>query len=180
MRALNRNERLMATALAAMLFLFVNFAGMRWIGGAMRDASAEVSRLESESGAARTLLQERPYWLARQAWVAEHPPGIYDERTSRSKYVQDVQTAVQAQSLRIESQQPLETERDGRLALVGMEVTVNGRLEAIVRWLHALQQPGKYETVRNFTLKQADDANTMEATVRLGKVLRSADLASYP
>lgn len=180
MRPLNRNERLMAAALAAMVFLFINLAGMGWIGGQMRDARAEVSRLESESGAANTLLKERPYWLARQAWVAGHPPEVYDERTSRSKYVQDIQAGVQAQNLRIESQQPLETERDGRLALVGMEITVHGRLEAIVRWLHAFQQPGKYETVRNFTLKQADDGNTMEATVRLGKVLRSADLASYP
>jgi hypothetical protein len=180
MRPLNRNERLMATALGAMLFLFVNLAGMRWIGGQMRDARAEISRLTTESAAARTMLQERPYWLARQAWVAEHPPEVYDERTSRSKYVQDVQAQVQAQKLTIMSQQPLETERDGRLALVGMEVTVQGRLEAIVRWLHKLQQPGRYETVRSFTLKQADDGNTMEANVRLGKVLRSGDLASYP
>ncbi len=180
MRPLNRNERIMATALGAMVFLFINLAGMRWLSGHLGETRSEMSRLEAESGAARTLLTERPHWLARQAWVAEHLPEIYDERTSRSKYVQQIQASVQAQNLTIESQQPLETERDGRLALVGMEVTVQGRLQSIVRWLHALQQPGKYETVRSFTLKQADDGNTMEATARLGKVLRSGDLASYP
>jgi hypothetical protein len=180
MRPLNRNERLMAATLGALVFLFLNLAGMRWIADRMRETRAEISRMETESAAARTMLKQRPYWLARQDWVAKHPPEIYDERTSRSKYVQEIQASVQAQNLKIESQQPLETERDGRLALVGMEVTVEGRLEAIVRWLDALQQPGKYEAVRSFSLRQADDGNTMEATVRLGKVLRSGDLASYP
>jgi len=180
MRPLNRNERLLAAIFGGVLFLIVNLVGMRWIGGHIRSANADIARLKNEAEQANIMLKMRPYWTARQMWVKDHPPGVYDEATSRAQYVQEVQTAVQAHQLKIESQQPLETERNGRLAMVGIDVTVQGRLEAIVRWLHALQEPGKYETVRSFTLKQADDANTMEAQVRLGKVLRAGDLAAYP
>lgn len=180
MRALNRNERLLAGLLGGMAFLLVNLVGMRWIASQTAASRAEIARLTGEADAARTLLKERPYWLVRQDWVAQHLPPPYDEKTSRAQFVQEVVDSVQKHQLQTESQQPLETERDGRLAIAGIEITVNGRLEAIVRWLHALQQPGNYELIRSFTLRQAEDGNTMQAVVRLGKVFRAGDLAAYP
>lgn len=180
MRELNRNERLLATLLGAAMFLLLNLFGMKWVSSHIAAARGDITRSKGEVAAARTLLEQRPFWTARQDWVAEHPPEAYDERTSRAKFVQSVQDSLNKQDLKTESIQPLETERDGRLAITGIELTVTGRLESIVRWLHALQQPGNYQLVRSFTLRQADDGNTMQAVVRLGKVFRSGDLASYP
>ena len=180
MRALNRNERLLAGLFGGLAFLFLNLAGMRWIANHTATAKADIAQLESDAAAARVLLKDRPGWVVRQNWVESHPPEAYDEKTSRSKFVQDVQSGVAAQQLKIESQQPLEPEREGRLVEVGIEITVTGRLESIVRWLYDLQQPGKYERIRTFTLKQAEDGNTMQALVRLGKVFRTGDVAANP
>jgi hypothetical protein len=180
MRPLNRNERLLATLLGASAFLVVNLFGMKWIASHATAAKAEIARSRSEVDAAKALLKERPYWTARQEWIAGHPPAAYDERTSQAQFVQTVQDSLGREGLKIEAQQPLPTERDGRLATAGYEVTVVGRLESIVRWLHALQQPGTYQFVRSLTLRQSDEGTTMQAIVRLGKVFRSGDLASYP
>jgi len=180
MRQLNRNERMLATFLGAAAFLAFNLFGMKWVASHTAAARADIAKSKSDVAAARALLQERPYWNVRQDWVAAHAPEAYDEKTSRAKFVQAVQESLNKQNLKTESIQPLETERDGRLAITGIELTVTGRLEAIVRWLYALQQPGNYQFVKSFTLRQAEDGNTMQAAVRLGKVFHSGDLASYP
>jgi hypothetical protein len=180
MRPLNRNERLLATLLGAAAFLVFNLFGMKWVASHAATTRAEIARFKSEADAARALLKERPYWNARQDWVAANPPEPYDDKTSRAKFVNEITDSLKSYQLKADSQQPLETERDGRIAVTGIELSVTGRLESIVRWLYALQQPGSYLLVRSFTLRQADDGNTMQAVVRLGKVFRAGDLASYP
>jgi len=151
---------------------------MRWVSGQMRDGRAEIARLESDVAAARQLLAQEPYWLARQEWLKTQPPQPYDARTSRSKFVEEIQSSVTANNLQIAAQQPQADEAQGRLATTWIDLTVTGRLEAIVRWLHVLQQPGKYAVVKSFTLKQADDGNTMELHVLLGKVFRIGELTT--
>jgi hypothetical protein len=180
MRPLNRNERLLAGALGAVVFLFINLAGMRWISDQMRVQKAAISQLESDAAATRTLLTQQPYWEARQGWVAAHPPDVYDDRTTRSKFLQEVQSDVQTQGLKIQSQQPLDTDRAGQMSVANIDLVLSGRLEAIVRWLHAVQQPGKYVTIGNFTLKQGDDGNSMQLQVRLGKVYRAGGPSASP
>jgi hypothetical protein len=180
MRALNRNERLLAGALGALLILFVNLAGMRWVADQMHTEGAKIRQLEGETQAARLLMKQRPYWIARREWLDAHPPAIYDDRSSRSKFQQEVQAGILAQKLKIDSQQPLDTERSGDLAVANIDVVVSGRLEAIVRWLQAVQQPGRYMSLGNFTLNQSDDGNSMELQVRLGKVYRAAAPATSP
>jgi hypothetical protein len=178
MRPLNRNEQLLAFALGGAVFLLLNLFGMRWVADQMRGGRADIARLESDVAAARRLLEQKPYWLARQDWLLAHPPELYDSRTSRAKFVQDVQASLSAHQLQIDAQQPQSDETQGRLASTWIDLTVTGHLEAIVRWLHALQQPGSYEVVRSFTLKQADDGHTMEAHVLLGKIFRTQELAA--
>jgi hypothetical protein len=180
MRQLNRNERLLVALLGAAAFLVANLVAMKWIANQTATSRAEIERLKGEATAARTLLKEKPYWTARQDWVEGHLPAPYDEKTSRAQFVQEVQESLKKFQLTTQQQQPLETEMNGRLAIAGIEITVDGRLEAIVRWLHEIQQPGSYALVRSFTLRQAEDGNTMQAVVRLGKIFRAGDLATNP
>ncbi len=180
MRPLTRNERLLAGALGALVFLFVNLAGMRWVSDQMRTQNTVIRQLETEVGVTRQLLKQRSYWEARQAWMAAHPPEVYDERMTRSKFLQEVQAGVQGKELKTDSQQPLDTERSGSLAIANIDLVLNGRLESIVRWLHTVQQPGKYVSIGNFTLKQGDDGNSMQLQVRLGKVYRAGGSAASP
>lgn len=178
MRPLNRNEQLLALALGGALFLVLNLFGMRWVADQMRSGRAEIAQLESDAAAARQLLKQKPFWTARQDWLLVHQPDLYDARTSRSKFVEEVQASVTTNKLQIASQQPQTDEQQGMLATTWIDLTVTGRLEAIVRWIHALQQPGKYAVVKSFTLKQADEGNTMELHVLLGKIFRSGELTA--
>ncbi len=172
MRALNRNERLLAIALGFIVLLLLNFAGMRWIADTMRGSRNRIAQLESENAALQHVLAERPYWTARQKWLEANPPAAYSERSSRAEFVQSVQSGIASQGLKIESQQPLDTERVGPLAVTNIDLVLSGRFQALIRWLHAIQQPGKYALIRSFTLKQGEDGNSMQLQVRLGKIYR--------
>ena len=181
MRPLNRNERLLAGALGALAFLFLNLAAMRWISEQMRTQRAAITQLEMEAQATRQLLKQRPYWVARQEWIAAHPPETYNELQTRAKFQREAQTSLQDKGLKIDSQQPQDTEHVGDLAVANLDLMMTGRLEAIVRWLHAVQQPGKSVSVGNFTLKQGEDGNSMQLEVRLAKVYRAgAPVSSTP
>lgn len=174
MRPLNRNERLLAIALGFIVLLLLNFAGMRWVADTMRSSRNRIAQLESENTALQRVLAERPYWVARQKWLDANPPAAYSERTSRTEFVQSVQAAVSAQGLKIVSQQPLDTERVGPLAVTNIDLVLSGRFQSLIRWLHAIQQPGKYALIRSFTLKQGEDGNSMQLQVRLGRIYRVA------
>jgi hypothetical protein len=180
MRPLTRNERLLTIAFGAMIFLFLNLILMRWVSQAMTSARGETSQLQVEIGAARQLLTQRPYWVARQNWMTAHPPAPYDALNSQAKFVQDVSNSVQAQGLKLGPPQPRETAIVGQLAVTKMDLTVTGRLESIVRWVQAIQQPGNYYSIENFTLKQGAVENTMELQVLLGKVFRAGGPAASP
>lgn len=180
MRPLNPNERRLAIVLGAVLLLLVNFAAMRWVADTMRTASSRIATLEAEATELNAVLAERPFWIARRDWLAAHPPAPYDERATRSQFVQAMQASLAQHKLKVDSQQPLDTERIGDLAIANIDLVVTGRLEAIVRWLHSIQQPGKSVLVRSFTLKQGEDGNSMQLQIRLGKVYRAAALATNP
>lgn len=180
MRTLNRNERMLAIAFGATLFLVLNLVGMRWIANQLRTLRGDISSQRAEAAAARQLLTQRPYYVAREEWLKTHPLPVYDERLSQSEFVQSVNAGIQSHKLKIISQVPSEAERTGTLAVAKIDLTLNGRLEAIVRWLHAVQQPGKFMFTERFTLKQGDDGNSMELQILLGKVYRLGGSAASP
>jgi len=180
MRTLNRNERLLSIALGTVLFLLLNLVGMKWVSSQMSAARANIDSLQSDAGAEKALLSQRPFWDSRGKWMKAHPPEIFDERTSRSKFIDDIQAGIQAKKLHIDQQQPLETEHDDLLAITLIDLTLEGHLEDIVRWLYSIQQPGAYCLVRTFTLNQAEDGKTMQLQIRLGKVFRTGDMPATP
>lgn len=180
MRTLSRNERLLAIALGAAVFLVLNLAGMRWIATQLRTLKGEIATQRTEAAAARELLKQRPYYVAREKWLEAHPLPAYDERLSQSEFVQGINASVQTNKLKILSQVPSEPEFAGPLAVAKIDLTINGRLEAIVRWLHAIQQPGKFMFTEKFALKQGDDGNSMELQILLGKVYRVGGSATSP
>lgn len=180
MRTLTRNERMLAGSLGALVILFVNLAGMRWVADQMRTEGAKIRQLETETQASRLLVKQRPYWIARREWVDAHAPEAYDDHSTRSKFQQEIQASVLSRKLKIDSQQPLDTEHNGDLAVANIDLVMTGRLEDIVRWLQATQQPGRYVSLGNFTLNQSDDGNSMQLQVRLGKVYRAVTPATSP
>ena len=180
MRPRTRNERMLSIAVGTCVFLLANLFGVRWVANEMRTWRRNITRLQGEVATARQVVQEAPYWHARQDWMNAHPLPAYDENQSLATLMQDLPAGIKRHNLKIEGQQPVGTEVNGSLAVVEIDFKLEGRLEDIVRWLHSIQQPGQYFIVRNFVLKQTQGRNTMNLDIRLGRVFRTGDIASSP
>lgn len=181
MRALTKNERALAIAFGAMVFVIGNLVLLRWVSQELRDTRSEVVRIEAEIDGHEALIAERPFWEARQAWMVGNPVDEYSPGESDLAFAEQVQAGVEGAGLKVESQELRETTFDGGLVVASLELDLRGELEALVRWLQGFQQPGSYVRIERFTLKRADASSTMRLQVRVSKVFRGeAEVAQTP
>lgn len=180
MRPLTHNEKMLSLAVGTCVFLIANMLGIRWLAGEIRSWRADIEQLETQIAASEQVMEEAPYWNARQEWIASHPLPVFDESQSTAVFLQDIDSGLRQQNLKVDSKVPMAAELFGSLATIDVELKVEGRLEDIVRWLHAVQQPGQYHLVRRFKLNQAGNKNTMQMEIRLGRVFRTGDIVSSP
>ncbi len=178
MRALTPTERLLGIGLGACVILVATFVLFRWVAGRIQAERAELAELTTRRAEFRSLLDERPYWEARGAWIAEHPLDPYTGRDADSRFAESAQKSIAAGGLEIESQQLQEPERDGELMKTTLDLVIRGDLEALVRWLWTTQRPGSYVRVESFTLKRADEGTKMRLQVKLRKVFRASPVAT--
>ena len=95
-----------------------------------------------------------------------------------SRFAEKMQQSVIQFGLSIESQQLHESENQGDMLMVSLDLTIKGKLEPIVRWMHEVQQPGKYFVIRTFTLKRFDEGANMSARMNVRGLFHRGDLPS--
>lgn len=118
------------------------------------------------------LVEEQPYWEARQVWMQKHPLPPHQGRESDSLFVEEMHQSLTKSGLSIDSQQLKDSFRDGELVDSQLELTVKGRLEQVIRWLNEIQKPGSHLVVRSFTLRKLDEGDSMMMRIRLAKIFR--------
>jgi len=180
MRTLTPKERMLATVLATVVFLAANLIGVRWIAQQIRASKMTVARLKAENAQVRLLLEEKPYWMARKQWLVEHPLEVFNEQRSGPEFTETVRSSVERHGLTLTRNTLLPLERSGQLVTTLIELDMKGSLEAMTRWIYSVQKPGDDQFLRKFTLKKAEDGNTMELNVVLGKVFTTSEMAVSP
>lgn len=172
MRGLTSNERTLAFLLGGLMVFVLIVFGLKWCLGESRRLNSEIARLEVIRKSLEEMIQEKPYWVARQEWIQEHPAEPYRVADSESRFVEEVQKGMNDGGLSIEKQELHESEKEDSLVETIVDVDGRGSLEKIVRWLQGIQQPGRYVAIKSLTLKQVDESAAMLARVRLAKVYR--------
>lgn len=180
MRKPTASERRLILMFGAVILVLLNLLVVKWYSGARQKLSAEVRQFEGTLAEYRALMEERPCWEARKQWMLAHPPEPHAGRESDSRFAEEIQRTLTESGLAIDSQQLREAERDGMLVKTGLELSVKGRLEQIVRWLNRVQQPGNYFAVEGLTLKCLDDGATMVGRVQVCKIFRTGGIAANP
>ncbi len=114
-----------------------------------RDAlTDEREMLELEMVEIDALLEDREFWLERAAWLEENVPAFTsDDQVSNAVY-QDAQ-AVDAQGVITSGIQLLDTAEVAEYVLARVSLTASGTVEDVFGWLHELQQPESFRSVRN-------------------------------
>jgi len=141
--------------------------------GRLSAEKVRLAELDSSVASYETLLEERPYWEAREAWLEAHPMDIFDARRTESEFAEAMQHSLNQSGLTIEAQQLGALETVGDLTLVPLSFKIGGRLEPLVRWLQEVQQPGRYCEIQSFALKRAAEETSITADVKIRKLFRN-------
>lgn len=174
MRKLSASELRLSAALgAALLIALLAFVG-KWYLTRVAALKADIVQLEATRSEYVQLIEEKPFWVQRGEWMAAHPAEVYEGTASDSRFAEEIQRTVTGSGLIIESQDLHEAVRQGSLAKSVIELTARGSLEQLVRWLHAVQQPGRYVAVEALNLKKAGGDKEMSMRVRLAKIQRES------
>jgi hypothetical protein len=166
MRNLNPNERRLLFILLAAGLLIGNLLLLRTLSGFLSSKRSEIQTLRIQLAENERWIGQGPFWLARSEWVALNPPEPYRNQTEHVFFNQAKQDVAKF-GLEIPETPPPTLKLENRGGFAEVSVTfpeLTGTLEDLIRWMTNLQQPGKYTTVRSFTLKSAADPTRVEAT----------------
>jgi Tfp pilus assembly protein PilO len=101
-------------------------------------------------------MRERGLWLARKEWLDSRQPHVPTGSAAQSELLESLTKAAKDHALTIDEQGFGETKNTGDYRSVAVKLKLSGRLEDVVKWLVAVQQPEQFQAVMNFVLKSTD------------------------
>lgn len=181
---MNTRELRLAIALVAILVIgggWLVFTQIgRWKKGIeQREFSLSLKKVEADE-----LLLQKDFWNTRSSWLNEKQldyPGRKD--ADNALYDLMEQSAKKAGINLLSRQQEQPEEQPGVIA-AGIVVEAKGSLEKVLRWLHELQRPDAFISVKGMTLKPdvEDSAVILLTETRIQKWYRqgAATAAAAP
>jgi hypothetical protein len=180
MRRISKSEFRLLAIFGAAIFLTVNLVALRAAMSAVKGNTAEIASLRTKAAEYEDLLKESEYWQARGLWRESNPLPVFDESVSDSEFVEQIQSSLTAQGLKIDEQQLSPAERKAGFVAIGVTLKVSGSLESLIKWVSDVQKAGKFIEIQSFALKATDQSSTMVANLKLAKYFTPFKPASAP
>jgi hypothetical protein len=169
MRTLTRNEKVLgglflALAIGLALLLLATSA-RRWV----QQGQTATREVQARIAEARQWISERPVWTARADWLRANPLPVWQEDESEAELIQSLQGSLAREGLTINSQRLVAATDQPNRAEIGVELSIKGTTTQIVRWLHSLQQPGEFISIRQINLRADPDKTNLRADISLAR-----------
>ncbi len=174
---LTPRERKLLLIVGGVAFAFINLFLARAVLRAVQSARAESQVQQSSWDVARGMLGQEQLWAARGAWLRQKQPALTQGRDRANvELLGEVDGLTKSHGLTLETPpviNPAEPTPAGAAAAqqsVSVTIDAKGSWEALVRFLHAAQQPEKFIVFENASI-QADptDAKLLRARLRVAR-----------
>ena len=156
MRSLTKSERRLSAILSLSIFVMVNFYGISYLLDEHSGLAQKISELQGQQRSDELWLRERGLWLARKQWLDSRQPHFPTGAAAQSELLESLTRAAKDHALTIEEQSFGETKSTADYRSVAVRLKLSGKLEDVVKWLVAVQQPEQFQAVTNFALKSTD------------------------
>lgn len=144
MRRLSARERVLSLAVGGVFFTLLTFGLISYL---LRQHTTLQATLASKEGEWRTmqlLVAERGLWEQRDAWISEKQPKLANEGSAGVQLLDQIKGAARVHAVTVENPAigAPETAEFYRTTPVNFET--KSPWPALVKFLHALQQPEKF------------------------------------
>lgn len=167
MRAPTKNEKVLGGVFLAMAvglgLLLLATSARKWVQQGKR-ASLD---LQARIAEAQQWLDEGALWSAREEWLRGNPLPVWLEDQSEADLIQELQASLGREGISINSQRLLASSGTGGRHDIGAELSLKGTTEQIVRWLHALQKPGEFISIRQINVRADPDKTNLRVDISL-------------
>jgi Tfp pilus assembly protein PilO len=156
LRSLTKSERRLSVVLGLAVFVMLNFYGLSYLLDEHAGLAQKIAELQGQQRSDELWLRERALWLARKEWLDSRQPHVPTGSAAQSELLEALTKAAKDHTLTIEEQSFGETKNTGDYRSVAVKLKLSGRLEDVVKWLVAVQQPERFQAVTNLVLKSTD------------------------
>ena len=157
MRTLTAKEKKLLIALTGALFVLLNVLGLQAFLNRQRDLQSSIVKLEGQLVEGRALLEEKEVWGERAAWLDEHqPPDDISTTDDDAKFYEFVEKSAKAAGLEYTRRDAGNVPSAGPFAEVFDSSQVQGKREALVKWLNELQQPKAFRAIKQISIKSGE------------------------
>jgi len=175
MRSPTKSEQLLLAVFGAMILVFVGIVIWGWLQRSLTQQRSEEVVLREQIDELRRWQSEKDIWEIRGRWLAANPPPVWAQEASEAAFVQELQRSVAASGIEILAQRLAGSESIPGFEQVTVQLTIRASTEELVRWLHELQQPGKYLAVTQLNVRADGDGENLRAEVQLTRTYRLVD-----
>jgi hypothetical protein len=175
MRAPTKSEQLLLIIFGAMILGFVGIVIWGWFQKSLTQQRTQEIILQEQIDELRRWQGEKDIWETRGRWLAANPPPLWSREDSEATFVQELQRSVAVSGIEILSQRLAGTESLRGFEEVNVQLTIRASTEELVRWLHDLQQPGKYLAVSQLNLRADGEGENLRAEIQLTRFYRVVD-----
>jgi hypothetical protein len=136
---------------------------LTWQHGLERNETA----LTDELAYAQTLLQEKPLWDAREAWLAKTQPVAKSDSDADTESFNQLVAKAEKAGLTVENRQYLEPVKNEFYHQFVDAFTVKGSLPDVFRWIYSVQSPSEFRVVPKIKITpDKDDPNKVVCAIQ--------------
>ncbi len=166
MNRLTIRERRLIYALAAVLFLLVNWALVGWITRQYMQIQANLTAKRTELRSLQTIVKDETAYAAREAWLAAAQPKLANPEQAGVQLLDQIKNSAKDLQIRLENPELGTVENGQASRSVSVQLTAKSSWSGLVKFLHSLQTPENFIVIDSATL-QVDTANSKQMTCQL-------------
>jgi len=165
MSRLTSRERLLIAIVAGTIFLLGNMTLLSSLAGRHARLQADLAAKRSEIQSLKRLLAGSEPGAGHEAWLAANQPKLTNPEQAGVQLLEQIKEAARANEVLLESPELGGIEVKPTCRSVSVQVSARGSWANTVKFLHALQQPGRFIVFETANL-QIDSGNAARMLCR--------------
>ncbi|MEY2536887.1 MAG: hypothetical protein QOG67_627 [Verrucomicrobiota bacterium] len=167
---MNRRERILSLAIAAMLVLFINVLIWNWLFGAIGGAHADLAARKAMRKEQEIFVKERDLWKQREQWLQQHQPAFNGAGEASTLLEQQLRPVAAKQNVLLENPQIGSGETAPSHQSVWASIETKSDWKSIVHFLYDVQQPEAFIVFENVTLAvDSSDPTKMRGKFKIAR-----------
>lgn len=149
---MNQRERMLASIVAGVIFLFINLFVWSWIFGAIGHAQADLADRKAQRQQQTVFMKERDLWTKREQWLQQHQPAFKGAGEASTLLEQQLRPVAAKYNVLIENPQIGSGESTSEHQSVWASIETKSHWEDLIHFLYDVQQPDAFIVFENVNL----------------------------